>query len=207
MDRLSRRFVATFLNSLPQTRSRRWSHTSSITPIQAFFARYPQFSYDRSKETMAQFHDMTSQPQWTKATRHEALSEIQSALVQQFNQMYGGDANDLHDWKRLCKVVSRRGMVPNDIGACKVVIKSVYVNICDLVDHPATKVPLPIHDTETALSEYTLSSYYKFFPRGAADGHEMLRLLQRNIFDPSRERGKSSTKSGEGEESGTGEAK
>ncbi|KAK0445107.1 hypothetical protein EV421DRAFT_1937318 [Armillaria borealis] len=193
MDRLSRHLVATFLNSLPQTRSRRWSHTSSITPIQAFFARYPMFSYDSSKETMAQFHGMASQ-----------LSKISLALVQQFNEMYGGDANDLHDWKRLCEVVSRREIVPNDIDACKAVIKNVHVNICDLVDH---KVPLPIHDTETALSEYTCRSDYKIFPRGAAVGHEMLRLFLRNIFDPSREREKSSTKSGEGEENGTGESK
>ncbi|PBK70999.1 hypothetical protein ARMSODRAFT_1003445, partial [Armillaria solidipes] len=171
MDRLSRRFVTTFLNSLPKTRSRRWSHTSSITPIQAFFARYPKFSYDSSKETMAQFHDMASQLEWKKAIRREALSKIQVALVQQFNETYGGDTNDLHNWKRLCEVV----------------ITSVHVNICDLVDHPTTKVPLLIHDTETALSEYTRRSDYKIFPRGAADGHEMLRLFLRNIFDPSRD--------------------
>ncbi|KAK0192348.1 hypothetical protein F5146DRAFT_927646 [Armillaria mellea] len=157
-------------------RSRRWSHTSSLTPIQAFFARYPKFSYDLRKGTMAQFHDMAGQLGWGKRIRCKALSEIQVALVRQFNEMYGGDANDLRSWKKLCEVVSRREIVPNDIDACKEVIKSVHVNIYDLVDwHPANKVPLPIHDTETALSKYTLHSDYKIFPRGIAVGHEITR--------------------------------
>ncbi|KAK0211447.1 hypothetical protein IW262DRAFT_366327 [Armillaria fumosa] len=204
MNRLSRRLVATFLKGVPQTRSRRWSHTSSLTPIQVFFAQYPRFSYDPRKETMPQFHDMAGQLGWAEEMRRDSLSEIRDTLVRQFNKMYGGNANDLRDWKRLCEVVSRREKVPNDINACKEVIEGVYVNICDLVDHhPATKVPLRVHDTEAALSEYTLHTDYKIFPRGTAEGHKMLRFFLRNITHPSRERGKSLTKSREGEQGET----
>ncbi|KAK0480931.1 hypothetical protein IW261DRAFT_1475325, partial [Armillaria novae-zelandiae] len=144
MDRLSRRLVATFLNSVPQTVRHR---------------------------TMPQFHDMAGQFGWRKEIRHNKLRKIQRALVRQFDEMYGGN-------KRLCEVVSRGEIVPNDIDACKEVIKSVQVNIYDLVDHSATKVSLPIHETETALS------------KGTAEGHEMLRLFLRNIL---REQGKSSS--------------
>lgn len=200
MDRLSRRLVVTFLNSVPQTRSRRWCHTSSLTPIQAFFAQYPTFSYDPHKETMPQFHSMAGQLGWVVKMRRNSLSEMRGVLVRQFDMMYGGNVNDLRDWKRLCEVVSRREKVPNDIDACKEVIKGVHVNIYDLVDHPATKVPLRIHDTEAALSEYTLNTDDKIFPRGTAEGHKMLRLFLRNITHPSREREKSLTKSGDGEQ-------
>ncbi len=66
------------------------------------------------------------------------------------------------------------------------------MNIWDVVDYPATKVPPPIHPSETALSKYTRLSG-KFYPK--KDAHGFLRLLLRNILDPSPNRGRASTKS------------
>ncbi|KAG7446771.1 uncharacterized protein BT62DRAFT_1005152 [Guyanagaster necrorhizus] len=168
-----------------------------MTPIQAFFARNPEFSYDQSKETIAQFHDMARQLKWKKATRCEALRDIQAAMEQQFKEIYGGSVDDLHAWQRLCEVVGRQE-IPNDIEACKAVIEGVHVNIWDLVDYPAMKVPPPMHATETALSKYTRSSG-KFYPR--RDAHGLLKVLLRNILNPSRKR--EGTGSGAGRRGGS----
>ncbi|KAK0203986.1 hypothetical protein DFS33DRAFT_850100 [Desarmillaria ectypa] len=200
MNMFGRRLVAAFSNSVPQTRSRKWRHASPIIPIQTFFARYPEFSYDQSKETMAQFYDMACQLKWNKATKRKTLRDIQGAMAQQCDEIYGGSVDDLHAWQRLCEVVGQ-GEIPNDISTCKAVIERVHVNVWDVVDYPTTMVPPPKHATETALSEYTLSSR-KFYPKKVA--HGPLKFLLRQILNPSRKRGRNSTKSKEGTGSGAG---
>ncbi|SJL12817.1 uncharacterized protein ARMOST_16248 [Armillaria ostoyae] len=113
---------------------------ATVTPIQAFFAQYPEFSYDPSGETMEQFWSMIRQFGWLRddTRKTEALSGIQDAIAQQFNDIYGGNAGDLGAWQRLWEMVGE-GDMPTDINACRAAIKRVFVNICDLVDYPATQ--------------------------------------------------------------------
>ncbi|KAK0438341.1 uncharacterized protein EV420DRAFT_1280067, partial [Desarmillaria tabescens] len=146
--------------------------------IQAFFARYPEFSYDSSKETVAQFHDMARQLKWEKATKRKALGDIQGAMAQQFDEIYGGDVNDLHAWQRLCVFVGQ-GEIPNDIDTCKAAIKRVYVNICDLVDYPATQVPPPLFSTAEELADYSCS-HGKIYPKHNAKAGGLLQRTEAN---------------------------
>ncbi|KAK0477237.1 hypothetical protein EDD18DRAFT_100086 [Armillaria luteobubalina] len=139
---------------------------ATVTPIQAFFAQHPGFHYDPSGETMQQFWSMIRQFGWTRdedPRKTEALSGIQDAIALQFNGIYGGNAADLAAWQRLWEIVGE-GEMPTNINACRAAIKRVFVNICDLVDYPITKVPPPRFSTGVELAQYSRSNG-KFIPR------------------------------------------
>ncbi|KAK0445106.1 hypothetical protein EV421DRAFT_1708659, partial [Armillaria borealis] len=161
--------------------------TRPPTPIEAFFARYPEYPYDQSRETMSQFWEMSSQFGWGKRVNREALGGLRDAIAQQFNDIYGADVNDLQAWQRLCGLVGD-GNIPDNIGACRAVIRRVHVNICDLVDYPATTIPPPVFFTESALAEYS-REFGKIFPRKNAYSGGLLKFLLRHIFHPSHDLG------------------
>ncbi|KAK0203984.1 hypothetical protein DFS33DRAFT_850103 [Desarmillaria ectypa] len=173
--------------------------TRPPTPIEAFFARYPEYPYDLSRETMSQFREMSSQFGWGKCERLEALDDLRDAIAQQFNDIYGADVKDLQAWQRLCGLVGD-GNIPDSIEACRAVIRRVHVNIWDLVDYPATTVPPPVFFTEDALAEYSRGSY-KIFPKKNAYAGGLLKFLLRHILNPSHDRRISS---GNGRGSGSG---
>ncbi|KAK0480932.1 hypothetical protein IW261DRAFT_1334956, partial [Armillaria novae-zelandiae] len=157
------------------------------TPIEAFFARYPDYPYDQSRETMSQFWEMSSQFGWGESVRRESLGELRDAIAQQFNDIYGADVNDLQAWQRLCGLVGD-GNIPDNIAACRAVIRRVHVNICDLVDYPATTIPPPVFFTESALAKYSRDSG-KIFPSKNAYSGGLLRFLLRHIYHPTHNRG------------------
>ncbi|KAK0211444.1 hypothetical protein IW262DRAFT_366222 [Armillaria fumosa] len=164
--------------------------TRPPTPIEAFFARYPEYPYDQSTETMFQFWEMSSQFGWGETVERESLDDLRDAIAQQFNDIYGADVNDLQAWQRLCGLVGD-GNIPDNIAACRAVIRRVHVNICDLVDYPATTIPPPVFFTECALAKYSRESG-KIFPRKNAYSGGLLRFLLRHIFHPTHDRGISS---------------
>ncbi|KAK0477236.1 hypothetical protein EDD18DRAFT_1211256 [Armillaria luteobubalina] len=102
--------------------------TRPPTPIEAFFARYPEYPYDQSRETMSQFWEMSSQFGWGKNVERESLGDLRDAIAQQFNDIYGADVNDLQAWQRLCGLVGD-GNIPDNIAACRAVIRRVHVNM------------------------------------------------------------------------------
>ncbi|KAK0203985.1 hypothetical protein DFS33DRAFT_850485 [Desarmillaria ectypa] len=179
-----------------KARKRANAPSVTLTPIQAFFAQYPEFSYDPSGETMKQFWAMMRQFGWVRDDDNinEALSEIQDAIAQQFNDIYGGNAGDLGAWQRLWEMVGQ-GDMPTSISACRAAIEGVFVNICDLVDYPSTHSWPPLFPTEVELAEYSRSSR-KIYPKDNAKAGGLLRFLLRKISHPSRNRGVSSGRGG-----------
>ena len=65
----------------------------------------------------------------------------------------------------------------------------MHVNIVDLVDTPATQVPVIHFPSEAALSTYTIKSA-KYFPKENAYAGGLLRYLLRNIENPGKDRGR-----------------
>ena len=98
--------------------------TTTANPIREFFDQYPEFSYDPTEETMAQFWGLCNLKGWEhdNPERNEALNDIRNAIAQQFNQFYGSDVNDLNGWHNLCQAL-QVGDLPDTVNGCKAVSK------------------------------------------------------------------------------------
>jgi hypothetical protein len=55
---------------------------------------------------------------WEEEDRAEARQGFKDALVQEFNQMYGTDVNDIGSWQSLCRIVGI-APVPDDLKECR----------------------------------------------------------------------------------------
>ncbi|KAJ3927178.1 MAG: hypothetical protein NXY57DRAFT_965733 [Lentinula lateritia] len=131
--------------------------------IQSFFEQYPRFNYDPTRETMVQFRSMCRLYGWCHDSeeRKQALEGVRDAIALQFNAFYGSGANSLNGWHSLYRAL-RVQDIPDTVKGCKEGIKTIHVNICDLVDH---KEDVPTkHPSEAALAQYSRNSG-KIYPR------------------------------------------
>ncbi|KAG2121769.1 hypothetical protein DEU56DRAFT_746514, partial [Suillus clintonianus] len=153
-----------------------------------FFASYPEFEYDPSASASLEFYRMCDQFNWDREDeeKEKASSDFKDALVQQFNHIYGTDADDLTSWRTLCQVV-RISPIPESLMSCREAVKATHVNIVDLVDTEGTGEPVTVFVSEVKLSEYTKATG-KFFPRENAHAGGLLRYLLRRIMQPRPER-------------------
>ncbi|KAG9088430.1 hypothetical protein FRC07_012579 [Ceratobasidium sp. 392] len=124
--------------------------------------------------------------------RKDAREGIRDALVHQFNAIYGRNEKSLTAWQNLCDVLQLAD-IPNDLVACRDLVKSTYVNIVDLVDFPTTQKPVELFDGEEELSEYTKSTG-KYFPKEHAYAGGLLKFLLRRIDYPGDGRAQSQKK-------------
>jgi len=129
---------------------------------------------------------------WNKADeeREQAHSDFKDALVQQFNEIYGTDVNNLTSWHNLCQIV-RISPIPDTLKSCREAVKATHVNIVDLIHTKVTGKPVTIFVSEAELSKYTKAKG-KFFPRDNAYAGGLLRYLLRRIMNPRQERVSSS---------------
>ncbi|KAH7334204.1 hypothetical protein B0J17DRAFT_720624 [Rhizoctonia solani] len=161
------------------------------THLEAFFAQpeYKGFRYDPAKPYMEEFYCMTNQFGWdSKGTKEEqekfqaAREGINRASVLQFNAIFGTDEKDPAAWRNLCSVLDI-AKIPKSRWGCRELVKSVYVNICDLVDSPVLNIKVRHFSSEEELSEYTKCTG-KYFPLEDAYAGGLLRFLLRKILHP-----------------------
>ncbi|OJA08018.1 hypothetical protein AZE42_08014 [Rhizopogon vesiculosus] len=95
------------------------SQTSTQTPLDKFFAKYPEFDYDSSASASMEFYRMCKKFCWGREDdeRQSAHDDFKDALVQQFNHIYGTDANDLASWRTLCQIV-HVSPIPDTLKSC-----------------------------------------------------------------------------------------
>ncbi|CAE6387535.1 unnamed protein product [Rhizoctonia solani] len=163
------------------------------THIEAFFAKYPGFEYDPTKPCMDEFKRLNQWARWKKKSNEfeEARKGMNEALTEQFNAIYGKDPGDIVAWRNLCSVLDL-AEIPTEISACKRLIKSLYINIVDLVDQPVTNVRVGYFRTEQELASYTREKE-KFYSLQAAKAGGLLKRLLRFIEQP-RRKGRSNPK-------------
>ncbi|KDQ53377.1 hypothetical protein JAAARDRAFT_197531 [Jaapia argillacea MUCL 33604] len=111
---------------------------------------------------------------------------LKDALTLQFNEIYGTDAGDIDSWRNLCQILEI-APIPEDLDACRGVVKATHVNIVDLIDTPNTGDRVGKFPSEFRLSEYTKATG-KYFPRDNAYAGGLLRYLLRRIDNPPAER-------------------
>ncbi|KAH7883439.1 hypothetical protein F5I97DRAFT_1815278 [Phlebopus sp. FC_14] len=150
------------------------------TPLQAFFAKYPPFIYDPSKSASKEFYRLCEYFNWRRrdnvdrTTAHEAFK---TALVKQFNVVYGTDEESLSAWRKLCEAVNVHP-IPVRMADCRQAVRNVHVNLVDLVDREFTGAKIQIFTSEAELNEYTRKNG-KFFPRYNVHAGSLLRALLR----------------------------
>ncbi|KAH6667241.1 hypothetical protein B0J14DRAFT_603024 [Halenospora varia] len=150
--------------------------------IDSFFAEHPNFDYDPSAPIWTEFNRMCDDFEWDSGNyeMRAARREFKSAMVQQFNHLYGIDEEDLNSWHNLCKVLKIEP-VPEDLTECRERVRETYVNLVDLVDTPRTGAAVKIFPNLEKLQEYTIKTE-KYFPKEDAYAGGLLRFLLREIL-------------------------
>ncbi|OJT13543.1 hypothetical protein TRAPUB_9897 [Trametes pubescens] len=155
---------------------------TQTNPIRDFFAQYPDFDYDPNAPFFDEFKRMPGVLHWSQDERGAAREALRSAMVRQFNDMYGTNVDDLESWHLLCTAL---GMTPppDDIKTCQRKIKATHVNIVDFIEAPLSGASIVTFKSELALSKYTKQTT-KYFPRDDVNSGSLLRYLLRRIMNP-----------------------
>ena len=72
---------------------------------------------------------------WTRKQKEDARSTLKEAMVEQFSQKYGRNANDLAAWQQLCNALGA-DPIPDNLEDCK------NVSLCQLRSQSAEVIPL-----------------------------------------------------------------
>ena len=117
------------------------------------------------------------------------MRKFKSAMVQQFNDLYGTDEEDLNSWQNLCHILNIE-LVPEGLKECHKVnicpfgiaetdddqrVRQTHVNLVDLVDTPRTGVSVKVFPNLKKLQDYTIKSE-KYFPKEDAHAGGLLRF-------------------------------
>ncbi|KAK7686025.1 hypothetical protein QCA50_010836 [Cerrena zonata] len=155
----------------------------SQTPrIDQFFSQYPEFDYKPNAPAVGEFMRLTQQKGWKngEATKKEVQAQFKTVMSEQFNEIYGLDPNDVKAWQYMLQVLDI-DPIPQDLDECRRVIRSLYVNLVDLVDlHRAQETPQKFEDL-AALRAYTRG--HKIFPLKVAKAGGVLKFLLRKIHN------------------------
>ncbi|KAH7909591.1 hypothetical protein BJ138DRAFT_1010527, partial [Hygrophoropsis aurantiaca] len=169
----------------PPRNRRNISTTANIvspSALEDFFAQYSDFTYDPSESASHEFYRLCKFRRWDRYNpeRQDAHDAFKTALVIQFNNIYGTDAHSLSAWRDLCEVI---GVVPipEGLAACRKAVRGSHVNIVDLVDAKGTGNTITRFPSEEELSAYTRQEG-KYFPKESAYAGGLLKYLLRQIL-------------------------
>ncbi|KIK40425.1 hypothetical protein CY34DRAFT_269467 [Suillus luteus UH-Slu-Lm8-n1] len=153
-------------------------------PLAAFFAQFASFSFNENQSSNKNFDRLIKVMKITTQdpVRREVREGFKDALVQEFNERFGTDGNDLSNWQNLCNVL-RIVPVPDTIQGCRERVWDTHVNLVDLVDSARTGKPVKLFASLGELTAHTLNSG-KFFPKQNAYQGGLLKELLREIINP-----------------------
>ncbi|KIJ51124.1 hypothetical protein M422DRAFT_158523 [Sphaerobolus stellatus SS14] len=157
---------------------------SDSDPIAEFFAYYPEFVYDRDKDTMTEFERLCRSRQWGRRgkRKRQALYALQHAIGEQFTVAFGNQDDDYQNWYNLCGTLGINP-IPESITQCRKAIKGVYVNIFDVVDAQRQgRKATPMFSNVHLLRAYTFDNEM-IFPKRRAKREGLLKYLLREITD------------------------
>ena len=92
-----------------------------LRPIAAFFARFspsPTFTYDDTNAPTAEFSRLCEARQWSSKIYKRRKDAFQTAMVLQFNQIYGTNENDIHAWQAIAVKLGKK-RIPDTLTECR----------------------------------------------------------------------------------------
>ncbi|KAJ8692426.1 hypothetical protein PTI98_009738 [Pleurotus ostreatus] len=152
---------------------------SKTTQFTVFFDDYPGFDYDPGNSAILEFYRLCDFCGWDREDpdRKEAHQAFKDALVQEFNDIYGTDENDIDSWHKICTVLDIDPL-PDTLQEARDEVLSKHINIVDLVDNPGGHVTS--FESLEDLREYTVDEG-KYFPAENAYAGGLLKYLLREI--------------------------
>ncbi|KDR67098.1 hypothetical protein GALMADRAFT_130478 [Galerina marginata CBS 339.88] len=156
-------------------------------PLAEYFAQHPTFTPNHNKSATSEFHRLCQAlhlPKQSRA-RKAARAAFKDALTEEFNSIYGTDADDLVAWHTLCERIGI-APVPSTLEECRKAVTSTHVNLVDLTTRSGH---IRIFSSVEELSEYTMEND-KIFPRDNVYAGDLLQHLLRHIFNPGMDSGR-----------------
>ncbi|KAF4571154.1 hypothetical protein EYR36_008482 [Pleurotus pulmonarius] len=131
-----------------------------------FFDEYPEFDYDPGQSSIHEFRRLCESNGWERKDPEcqQATQEFKNATVNEFNDVYGTDENDIASWHKICAVVNIHPL-PDTLKEARDAVLSKHINLVDLVDNPGGQVTS--FPSLEDLRKYTVKEK-KYFPAGNA---------------------------------------
>ncbi|PGG95019.1 hypothetical protein AJ79_10317 [Helicocarpus griseus UAMH5409] len=147
--------------------------------VSDFFSRFAGFKPNPSVSAKDEFARLAHNRNW-KENGGKYQKEWAKFIAWEFSKHYGPQVTKLENWQSLCHEVGIEDGIES-ITKCKKALRSVHVNIVDLVDARRTGKKVKTFRSEAALRNYTLRTE-RIFPKKAAKGDGFLKALLREIF-------------------------
>ncbi|KAH8087129.1 hypothetical protein BXZ70DRAFT_899690, partial [Cristinia sonorae] len=147
--------------------------------VDRFFARHVGFDYDRTRPVMEEFNRMVRDQGWNKNQRRRQFDHLRNRMVDQFNEYYGNDIDDINAWRAMCTVLGI-SPVPDDLQSCRSIVKKQCANIWDYVEAKRLGIEVKRFPTLKNLARYTYK-HNKVFPKEHAKAGGVLKYLLRTI--------------------------
>ncbi|KAI9851244.1 MAG: hypothetical protein M1838_004163 [Thelocarpon superellum] len=175
--------TTTHTNTKQKTSKPRKKKAVHAGHLDTFFAGYPEFNYRRGQSSTREFYRMCDFFGWDRddPERGEAHDDFKTALVQQFNSLYGTDEESIESWRGLCLALDVDPL-PDNVKDAKEIFKGMFVNLVDLVDTANTGDEVTQFGSLEELKEYTINTG-KYFPKESAYAGGMLKHLLREIVN------------------------
>jgi hypothetical protein len=160
------------------------SFDSEEDPIEAYFAKFPSFSYRPSTDwrQLALFNSLANHCGWSKTHRKDEFNLFKETWTQVVESEFSGSS--ITHYQILCKDLDI-DPVPDSVAGCKTVLREVFVNIVDLVQYrkdcqqgKIASKPQKFRSLKK-LSQYTCDEG-KYYPKENAKA-EMLRELLKKV--------------------------
>ncbi|KAI9842850.1 MAG: hypothetical protein M1837_006871 [Sclerophora amabilis] len=174
-----------YMKKKPVSKKRSRGKRNRQSKVDSFFAAYPAFDYDSTAPIFEEFYRMCDFFGWNskiyKDEKDSARDQFKDAMVEDFNDLYGTDVDDIRAWHTLCRTLY---IVPppEEIEQCRKRIKSTHVNLVDLVETRHTGVPVEVFASLDELRGYTIATA-KYFPKHSAYAGGVLKYLLREILN------------------------
>ncbi|KAM0436932.1 hypothetical protein ACHAPT_002645 [Fusarium lateritium] len=160
------------------------------SPMDLFFAKYPEFEYMRNKPLWNEFDRLCEDLKFGEPKRYHVKGDFRNALVEEFNHVYGTDEGDLECWRKLCKTMGLS--TPTTLAKAHKLVRGAHINLVVLVQSPRTCEPVQVFKNIQDLRNFTAETSWTF-PCQHNKAGGLLNALLRKIGDPShgyRHRGK-----------------
>ncbi|MCJ1434339.1 hypothetical protein MMC27_003706 [Xylographa pallens] len=165
----------------------RIANLAPASHIERFFKSYPEFDFNPLHSSAAEFQRMRRFYGWQRddilGIGNEAWGAYRTALVKEFNRLFGTDEHDLLAWQTLCGFVGLRESAFRGNSAtcdfCREALQNRHFNLVDLVDaRRHGDEPAQVFPTEEALQEYTKRTA-SYFPHDNSKAGRLLKNLLR----------------------------
>ncbi|KAJ7223595.1 hypothetical protein GGX14DRAFT_352274 [Mycena pura] len=147
--------------------------------MSTYWDAHPDFARNPVAPLRQEFERLAAQRGWNVRGKQFAR-EWGTCGRMEFAHHFGCDDNRLAGWQAMCAFVGVAS-IPTSIKKCKAEMRTIFVNIHDLIDAKRTGQPVKKHSSAEALRKYTIKRN-KIFPKHEAKQNRFLKVLLIEIF-------------------------